>query len=147
MDIMNSQPKSSNASVGTNQPIELPQSNEGRKKHKRDGGSPRQGQAFQAHDHNAEAPQDEPVRRSRGYYDDSDDMIERVRRVRAAFEKRINGFQGADWPYYVKRTIVGKKKTGPPSANNKSAVAPDDVEPKTALPTLPSPSDTRKEHA
>ncbi len=35
-------------------------------------------------------------------------MIERVRRLRAAFEKKINSFQGVDWPYYEKRVIVGK---------------------------------------
>jgi hypothetical protein len=37
-------------------------------------------------------------------------MIERVRRARATFEKRINAFQGPDWPFYEKRIIVGKKR-------------------------------------
>ena len=48
--------------------------------------------------------------RNRRYYDDSDDMIERVRRAREAFEKKANAFQGPDWPGYDKRIIVGKKK-------------------------------------
>jgi hypothetical protein len=48
--------------------------------------------------------------RNRRYYDDSDDMVERVRRAREAFEKKANAFQGPDWPFYDKRIIVGKKK-------------------------------------
>ena len=48
--------------------------------------------------------------RDRHYYDDSDDMVERIRRAREAFEKKTKAFQGPDWPYYEKRVIVGKKK-------------------------------------
>ena len=48
--------------------------------------------------------------RERKYYDDSDDMVERIRRAREAFEKKTKAFQGADWPYYDKRIIVGQKK-------------------------------------
>jgi hypothetical protein len=40
-------------------------------------------------------------------------MIERVRRARAAFERKTRAFQGPDWPYYEKRVIVGKKKMEP----------------------------------
>ena len=47
--------------------------------------------------------------RNERYYDDSDDMIERIRRAREAFEKKANAFQGPDWPYYDKRIIQGKK--------------------------------------
>jgi hypothetical protein len=48
--------------------------------------------------------------RERRYYDDSDDMVERIRRAREAFEKKTKAFQGPDWPYYEKRVIVGQKK-------------------------------------
>jgi hypothetical protein len=44
------------------------------------------------------------------YYDDSDDMVERIRRAREAFDKKAKAFQGPDWPHYDKRVIVGKKK-------------------------------------
>ncbi len=44
------------------------------------------------------------------YYEDSDDMVERIRRAREAFEKRTKAFQGPDWPHYEKRVIVGEKK-------------------------------------
>jgi len=47
--------------------------------------------------------------RNRRYYDDSDDMVERIRRAREAFDKKANAFQGPDWPFYDKRIIVGKK--------------------------------------
>ena len=47
--------------------------------------------------------------RNKRYYDDSDDMVERIRRAREAFEKKANAFQGPDWPYYDKRIIQGKK--------------------------------------
>jgi hypothetical protein len=47
--------------------------------------------------------------RNKRYYDDSDDMVERIRRAREAFDKKANAFQGPDWPYYDKRIIVGKK--------------------------------------
>ena len=48
--------------------------------------------------------------RDRRYYEDSDDMVERIRRAREAFEKKTKAFQGPDWPYYEKRIIVGQKK-------------------------------------
>ena len=44
------------------------------------------------------------------YYEDSDDMVERIRRAKGAFEKKTKAFQGPDWPYYEKRIIVGQKK-------------------------------------
>src|SRR5258707_3885890 len=44
------------------------------------------------------------------YYEDSDDMVQRIRRAREAFEKKTKAFQGPDWPYYEKRIIVGQKK-------------------------------------
>src|SRR6266853_6761012 len=44
------------------------------------------------------------------YYEDSDDMVQRIRRAREAFEKKTKAFQGPDWPYYEKRVIVGQKK-------------------------------------
>ena len=48
--------------------------------------------------------------RERRYYEDSDDMVERIRRAREAFEKKTKAFQGPDWPYYEKCVIVGQKK-------------------------------------
>jgi hypothetical protein len=48
--------------------------------------------------------------RDRRYYEDSDDMVERIRRAREAFEKKTKAFQGPDWPHYEKRIIVGQKK-------------------------------------
>ncbi|MGH9548002.1 MAG: hypothetical protein ACRD3W_01455, partial [Terriglobales bacterium] len=48
--------------------------------------------------------------RDHRYYEDSDDMVERIRRAREAFEKKTKAFQGPDWPYYEKRVIVGQKK-------------------------------------
>ena len=47
--------------------------------------------------------------RNSRYYDDSDDMVERIRRAREAFDKKANAFQGPDWPYYDKRDHRGKK--------------------------------------
>jgi hypothetical protein len=44
------------------------------------------------------------------YYEDSDDMVQRIRRAREAFEKRAKAFQGPHWPYYEKHIIVGQKK-------------------------------------
>ena len=44
------------------------------------------------------------------YYEDSDDMVHRIRRAREAFEKKTKAFQGPDWPHYEKRVIVGQKK-------------------------------------
>ncbi len=60
--------------------------------------------------------EDIPRKQHSRYYEDSDDMVERIRRLRAAFEKKINSFQGVDWPYYEKRVIVGKKKKDEVSA-------------------------------
>ena len=111
MDKMNSQPKSSNASVGSDQPIEVPETNQasGTSEQPQHHSEPaRPAQPTPAADRSA--PHDNPPRHSRRYYDDSDDMIERVRRAREAFEKKANAFQGPDWPYYDKRIIVGKKK-------------------------------------
>jgi hypothetical protein len=48
--------------------------------------------------------------RDSSYYDDSDDMVGRIRRARESFEKKTKAFQGPDWPYYEKRIIVGQKK-------------------------------------
>ena len=50
--------------------------------------------------------------RNKRYYDDSDDMVERIRRAREAFEKKTNAFQGPDWPYYDKRIISGQEDEG-----------------------------------
>jgi hypothetical protein len=60
------------------------------------------------------------------YYDDSDDMVQRIRRAREEFEKKTKAFQGPDWPYYEKRIIVGQKKKeemDPGIFRNDSAVA------------------------
>lgn len=111
MDKMNSQPKSSNTSVGSDQPIEVPDNNQtsnASEEHQHHGEPAPQARPTPAHDRQ-ESAHDEPPRRSRHYYEDSDDMIERVRRARAAFERKANAFQGPDWPHYDKRIIVGKK--------------------------------------
>jgi hypothetical protein len=44
------------------------------------------------------------------YYEDSDDMVQRIRRAKDAFEKKTKAFQGPNWPHYEKRVIVGQKK-------------------------------------
>src|SRR5580704_9033866 len=65
------------------------------------------------------------------YYDDSDDMVERIRRAREAFNKKANAFQGPDWPHYDKRVIVGMKKKEDvlaTQAQADSAVAPSGTE-------------------
>jgi hypothetical protein len=65
------------------------------------------------------------------YYDDSDDMVERIRRAREAFDKKANAFQGPDWPHYDKRVIVGMKKKEDvlaAQAQADSAVAPSGTE-------------------
>ena len=51
-----------------------------------------------------------PSSRDPHYYDDSDDMVERIRKAREAFDQKTKAFQGPDWPYYEKREIVGRKK-------------------------------------
>lgn len=111
MDKTNSQPKSSNASVGSDQPIEVPDNNHASTRSQQ---SQPQGQRARqtrpAATNDGSVSHDEPPRRIRRYYDDSDDMIERVRRAREAFDRKANAFQGPDWPYYDKRIIVGKKK-------------------------------------
>jgi hypothetical protein len=69
--------------------------------------------------------------RNNRYYDDSDDMVERIRRAREAFDKKANAFQGPDWPYYDKRVIVGMKKKEDvlvAQAQADSAVAPSGTE-------------------
>jgi hypothetical protein len=126
VDKMNSQPKSSNASVGSDQPIDLPETNQpSNPSEARDHGEPaRQVRPAHAVGSRESAQHDELPRRSRRYYDDSDDMIERVRRAREAFDRKANAFQGPDWPGYDKRIIVGKKKkpaTGEGSATTKTA--------------------------
>ena len=73
--------------------------------------------------------------RNKRYYDDSDDMVERIRRAREAFEKKANAFQGPDWPYYDKRIIQGKKtKEEFLAAQTEAAVDPANSE------TTPTPS-------
>ena len=65
------------------------------------------------------------------YYDDSDDMVERIRRAREAFDKKAKAFQGLDWPHYRKRVIVGMKKKEDvlaAQAQADSAVAPSGTE-------------------
>lgn len=70
------------------------------------------------------------------YYEDSDDMVERIRRLKEAFERKIHSFQGADWPYYAKRVIVGKKK------NDEAPIAvaqPGTVESDLGVVQIPTP--------
>jgi hypothetical protein len=88
-------------------------------------------------------PHDDPPRHSRRYYDDSDDMIEQVRRAREAFEKRANAFQGPDWPYYDKRIIVGKKKK--PGTGSEESGASQASQSQNSAPTLPVQPDKAKE--
>ena len=82
-------------------------------------------------------------RHSRRYYDDSDDMIERVRRAREAFDKKANAFQGPDWPYYDKRIIVGKKKK--PGSGSEDSGASQTSESQNSASTLPVEPDKAKE--
>ena len=130
MDKTNSQPKFSNASVGSDQPIEVPEDNRSssasQEPQPRDGPA-RRARPAHAADRRESVPHDEPPRRSRRYYDDSDDMIERIRRAREAFDRKANAFQGPDWPGYDKRIIVGKKKkpaTGEGSATSETSQSP-----------------------
>ena len=122
MDKTNSQQKFSNASVGSDQPIEVPDTNQAPSTSE---AGPHAEPAREARpsppaDRRESVPHDEPPRRIRRYYDDSDDMIERVRRAREAFERKANAFQGPDWPYYDKRIIVGKKKKPEASASSET---------------------------
>ena len=127
MDKTNSQPKSSNASVGSDQPIEVPETNQPSNASQEPQPSSqraRQARTVHAAGGRESAQHAEPPHRSRRYYDDSDDMIERVRRAREAFDRKANAFQGRDWPGYDKRIIVGKKKkpaTGEGSATTETA--------------------------
>jgi hypothetical protein len=77
--------------------------------------------------------------RNKRYYDDSDDMVERIRRAREVFEKKASAFQGPDWPYYDKRIIQGKKTkeeflAAQAQAQTEAAVDPANSE------TTPAPS-------
>ncbi len=137
MDKMNSQPKSSNASVGSDQPIEVPDTNQpsnASEEPQHHGEPARQARPTQA-SRRESAPHDEPPRRSRRYYDDSDDMIERVRRAREAFDRKANAFQGPDWPYYDKRIIVGKKKK--PATASEESGTDQTSQPQNSASTLP----------
>ena len=83
MDKTNSQPKSSNASVGSDQPIEVParkNQSPSPEETRTSGGPSGRGNIHHHRNHH--------------YSDESDDMIERVRRLRAAFEKKINLVSG-----------------------------------------------------
>ncbi len=143
MDKMNSQPKSSNASVGSDQPIEVPETNQpsnASEQPQHPGEPARQARPTPPSDRRESAPHDDPPRHSRRYYDDSDDMIERVRRAREAFERKANAFQGPDWPYYDKRIIVGKKKKpGEGSASSEISQS------QNSAPTSPVEPDKAKE--
>ena len=132
MDKTNSLPKSSNASVGSDRPIDVPVSNQPSSPSE----APHHGEPAHnarpsfADDRRESAQRDEPPRRSRRYYDDSDDMIERVRRAREAFDRKANAFLGPDWPGYDKRIIVGKKKKlaiGEGSATSETAQSQNSV--------------------
>jgi len=133
VDKTNSQQKFSNASVGSDQPIDMPDTNQASSTseagHHAEPG--REARPTPATDRHESASHDEPPRRSRRYYDDSDDMIERVRRAREAFERKAHAFQGPDWPYYDKRIIVGKKKK--PEASSSSEAS----QPQATLPMEP----------
>jgi hypothetical protein len=144
VDKMNSQPKSSNASVGSDQPIEVPETNQpsNPSEEPRHHSEPaRQAQPTPAADRSAR--HDEPHRHSRRYYDDSDDMIERVRRAREAFDRKANAFQGPDWPYYDKRIIVGKKKK--PTTGSEDSGASQTSPSQNGTSTLPAEPDKAKE--
>ena len=128
MDKMNSQPKSSNTSVGSSVPIEVRTTTNKL--------ANTQEQAARYGEHRQElpdtpsgcrqqVPDDESPGLYRHYYDDSDDMIERVRRARSAFERKVRAFQGVNWPHYTKRLIVGKrtKEAAPASAEDATTSA------------------------
>jgi hypothetical protein len=138
VDKTNSQQKFSNASVGSEQPIEVPDTNQAPSTSEagHHDEPAREARPTPATDRRESASRDEPPRRSRRYYDDSDDMIERIRRTRETFERKANAFQGPDWPYYDKRIIVGKKKKPEGSATGEAS---------QAQPTLPVEPDKAKE--
>jgi hypothetical protein len=133
VDKTNSQQKFSNASVGSDQPIDVPDTNQasGTSEAAHAAESAREARPTPTTDRHESASHDEPPRRSRRYYDDSDDMIERIRRTREAFERKANAFQGPDWPYYDKRIIVGKKKKSEGSGSS------DTSQPQATLPIEP----------
>jgi hypothetical protein len=130
VDKTNSQQKFWNASVGSDQPIEVPDTNQAPSTSEaaHHAEPVREARPTPATDRRESASHDEPSRRSRRYYDDSDDMIERIRRAREAFERKANAFQGPDWSYYDKRIIVGKKKKPEGSTTDEAS---------QAQPTLP----------
>jgi len=134
VDKTNSQQKFSNASVGSDQRIDVPDTNQasGTSEAGHHAEPAREARPTTSTDRRESGSHDEPPRRSRRYYDDSDDMIERVRRAREAFERKANSFQGPDWPYYDKRIIVGKKKT--PEASASTETSP----PQATLPIEPA---------
>ena len=140
MDKMNSQPKFSNASVGSDQPIEVPNTQASslpleEPQPPNEPARPVQQQSASGHRDTQARDDDSSRPRHRRYYDDSDDMIERVRRARAAFEKKTRAFQGPDWPYYEKRVIVGQKKKedmDPSLFQDNSATSSSPDEPNTA---------------
>jgi hypothetical protein len=145
---MNSQPKSLPASVGSDQPIEVPDTQASplpleEPQPPNEPARPAQKSSASGH-RNAEARDDDSRSRHRRYYDDSDDMIERVRRARAAFEKKTRVFQGPDWPYYEKRVIVGRKKMEPAPGSADSA-ASQTAESQNTASTLPVEPDKAKE--
>jgi hypothetical protein len=138
VDKTNSHQKFSNASVGSDQPIEVPDTNQAPSTSEagQHDEPARKARQIPATDRRESASHDQPPRRSRRYYDDSDDMIERVRRAREAFERKAKAFQGPDWPYYDKRIIVGKKKK--PEASSSSETSQSQA-------TLPIEPDKAKE--
>jgi hypothetical protein len=144
VDKTNSQPKSSNASVGSDQPIEVPETNQASNTSEQpQHHGERTRQAQPTPDADRSAPHDDPPRHSRRYYDDSDDMIERVRRAREAFDRKANAFQGPDWPYYDKRIIVGKKKK--PGPGSEDSAASQTAQSQDSASTLPVEPDKAKE--
>ena len=143
MDKTNSQPKSSNASVGSDQPIEIPETNQASSTSEQPQHHSEPARPIPAVDRRESAPHDDPPRHSRRYYDDSDDMIERVRRAREAFDKKANAFQGPDWPYYDKRIIVGKKKK--PGTGSEDSGASQTSQAQNSASTLPVEPDKAKE--
>ncbi len=44
------------------------------------------------------------------YYDDSDDMVQRIRRAREEFEKKTKPFPGPACPYTEQRSFLGQQK-------------------------------------
>jgi hypothetical protein len=70
-------------------------------------------------------------------------MIERVRRARAAFEKKTRAFQGPDWPHYEKRIIVGQKKE--PASGSEDSGATQTSQSQNAAAALPVELDKAKE--